>query len=140
MSALRPGITAEVISPILRSILSRFPLDASSLKVSKSSIFSIFLDKPTSVPPPTPEPIMWATVPFLAATKDVPVPMLTTIASSRLVRYNPPRPTQSNSGTICVGSPNMLSPKWDAPTPVAKILVTLCKSFPVSSRNFPTPP
>jgi hypothetical protein len=77
---------------------------------------------------------------FPAITIDVPVPMLTTIASLKPDKYKPPLPIASVSSTVSVGMPYKFSDIKVEQTPVIWIFCISVKFILLSDVNFPNAP
>ena len=99
-----------------------------------------FLERPVSVPPPTPLPPRCLTFPPSAAIKAVPVPILIITAFERPDRKRPPRPQATNSSTLMVSTPKISSLINDEPTPVIITFSISLSPILLSVVNLPNAP
>ena len=93
------------MSPIKTLVFDIFPFVANALTCLMSSVLSITLANPCSVPPPIPIPPICRIPCSSHCTRDVPVPMLTTIILFSCASCFAPRPSAINSCALLVGSP-----------------------------------
>ena len=104
-----PGRGLALMSLIRRLIFDTSPSFARFVICFMSSVLSIIRLRPASVPPPIPIPPMCLMFSPSHFTKEVPVPMLTTIIRSSLLSYFAPNPSAMNSSLFEVGKPYICS-------------------------------
>ncbi len=106
------------ISDIIKSTLLKSPFLARRSIAEWSFSWNTWKDNPASVPPPTPLPPICTQPSFPARTNAVPVPRLTTSASSLPLSARPPLPMATNSSMRSVCMPYISPFTSAAPTPV----------------------
>ena len=131
-SSGRSGRGLLQMSCIWRSIFVRVPFRAISAIRWMSCVFRSRRESPSKVPPPMPmPPICWICGPS-TFTKEVPVPMLTTIRFSSEAVYLAPRPLARNSSVLAVGKPYSGWSMKALPTPVSITISISGKVIPLS--------
>ena len=100
-----PGRGFALMSPISRLIFDTSPFLARFTICLISSVLSIIRLRPANVPPPIPMPPMCLISLPSHFTREVPVPILTTIIRSSLLSYRAPSPSATNSSLFDVGRP-----------------------------------